>query len=55
LLLHKPASILNNDGKLVGILGNELDKGSTPAIVKIDADEAGFCFTIQNFGSISKP
>jgi len=51
-LLFKPTPILNHEGKLIGILGNLLDKASTPAIAKIDADEVGSCFTIQNFSDI---
>ena len=51
-LLFKPTPILNHKGKLIGILGNLLDEASTPAIAKIDADEVGSCFTIQNFSDI---
>ena len=51
-LLFKPTPILNHEGKLIGILGNLLDEASTPAIAKIDADEVGSCFTIQNFSDI---
>jgi hypothetical protein len=29
-----------------------LDKGSTPTIIKIEGNEAGSCFTIQNFQDI---
>ena len=50
--LFKPTPILNHERKLIGILGNLLDKASTPVITKIDADEVGFCFTIQNFNDI---
>jgi hypothetical protein len=31
-----------------------LDDGSTPVIIKIDGDEVGSCFTIQNFMDIPK-
>jgi hypothetical protein len=51
-LLFKPMPILNHEGKLIGILGNLLDKASTPVIAKIDADEVGSCFVIQNFNDI---
>jgi hypothetical protein len=51
--LFKPTPILNHKGtKLIGILGNLLDEASTPVIAKIDVDEVGSCFTIQNFSDI---
>ena len=50
--LFKPTPILNHEGKLIGILGNLLDEASTPVIAKIDADEVGSCFTIENFNDI---
>ena len=51
-ILFKPTPILNHEGKLLGILGNLLNKASTPVITKIDANEVGSCFTIQNFNDI---
>jgi hypothetical protein len=45
-LLFKPTPILNNEGKLLGILGNLLDEGSVPIVTKIDVNEVGSCFTI---------
>jgi hypothetical protein len=47
-LLFKPTPILNNEGKLLGILGNLLDEGSMPVIAKIDIAEVNSCFTTQN-------
>ena len=44
--------ILNQEGKLPGILGNLLDEASTPVIAKIDVNKVGSCFTIQNFNNI---
>ena len=52
--LFKPTPILNHEGKLIGILGNLLDKASTPVITKIDTEEVGSCFTIQNFNNITE-
>jgi hypothetical protein len=52
--LYKPTLNFNHNGKLVGILGIMLNKRSTPAIVKNDAYEVGSCFTIQNFGNVTK-
>ncbi len=51
-LLFKPTPILNSKGNLLGILGNLLDKGSMPVVAKIDFNEVGSCFTIQNFNDI---
>ena len=51
-ILFKPTPILNHEAKLLGILGNLLNKASTPVITKIDANEVGSCFTIQNFNDI---
>ncbi len=45
---------LNNMGKLLGILGDLLNKGSTPIFAKIDANKVSSCFTIQNFNNIPK-
>jgi hypothetical protein len=51
-ILFKPTPILNHEGKFLGILGNLLYEASTPVITKIDANEVGSCFTIQNFNDI---
>ena len=51
-ILFKPTPILNHEGKFLGILGNLLVEASTPVITKIDANEVGSCFTIQNFNDI---
>ncbi len=46
-VLYKPTPVLDADkNKLLGIIGNMLEKGSTPAIIKIEGGEIGSCFTI---------
>jgi hypothetical protein len=45
--LYKPTPI-KVDGIFLGIMGNLFDKGSTPAIVVVEADEVGSCFAVQN-------
>jgi hypothetical protein len=59
--LYKPTPVLDADRKkLLGIIGNMLEegstptKGSTPTIIKIDGGEIGSCFTIQVFDDIPK-
>ncbi len=44
--------IKDNKGKLIGIIGNMFDKGSTPAFTKIDGNNIGSCFTIQSFNAV---
>jgi hypothetical protein len=52
-VLYKPTLILDADkNKLLGINGNVLEEGSTPAIIKIEGGEIGSCFTIQVFEDI---
>ncbi len=48
--------VKNAEGKLLGIIGNLYDKGSTPAIIviKIHGDEVGSCFAIQKLDDIAK-
>jgi hypothetical protein len=47
-ILYKPTPVLDADKeKLLGIIGNMLEEGSTPAIIKIDGGEIGLCFMIQ--------
>jgi hypothetical protein len=54
-ILYKPTPVLDADReKLLGIIGNMLEEGSTPAIIKIDGGEIGSCFTIQVFDNIPK-
>jgi hypothetical protein len=54
-VLYKPTPILDADkNKLLGIIGNMLEEGSTPAIIKIEGGEIGSCFTIQVFEDIPK-
>jgi hypothetical protein len=48
----KPMPIKDNKGKLIGIIGNMFDKGSTPAFTRIDGKEIGSCFAIQSFDVI---
>jgi hypothetical protein len=50
-LLYKPTPI-NIEGKFAGLTGNLFDKGSTPAIITIDADEVGSYFAVQYFNGI---
>ncbi len=51
-IVYKPTPVVDDAGKMQAILGNMLDNGSTPAIIKINGDEVGSCFTIQNFMDI---
>ena len=52
-VLYKPTPVLDADkNKLLGIIGNMLEEGSTPAIIKIDGGEIGSCFMIQIFEDI---
>jgi hypothetical protein len=45
-VLYKPTPVLDKDkNKLLGIIGNMLEEGSTP--IKIEGGEIGSCFTIQ--------
>jgi hypothetical protein len=54
-ILYKPTPILDADKKkLLGIIGNMLAEGSTPAIIKNDGGEIGLCFTIQVFKDVPK-
>jgi hypothetical protein len=54
-VLYKPTPVLDADkNKLLSIIGNMLEEGSTPAIIKIDGGEIGSCFTIQIFDDIPK-
>jgi hypothetical protein len=54
-VLYKLTPILDADkNKLLGIIGNMLEEGSTPAIIKIEGGEIGLCFTIQVFKDIPK-
>ncbi len=46
--------IKDNKGKLIGIIGNMFDKGSTPAFTKIEGNNIGSCFTIQSFNIVPK-
>jgi hypothetical protein len=41
-------------GFFVGIMGNLFDEGSTPAIIVIEADEVGSCFTVQKLDGLPK-
>ena len=46
-IIHKPTPIKNAEGKLLGIIGNLYNEGSTPTIVKIDSNEVGSCYAIR--------
>ncbi len=46
-IIYKPTPVVDDAGNLQAILGNMLDNRSNPAIIKIDGDEVGSCFTIQ--------
>ncbi len=48
-VIYKLKPIKDNKGKLIGIIGNMVDKGSTPAFTKIDSNKIGSCFAIQSF------
>ncbi len=47
-IIYRPTPVFSTDGKLLGIIGNMLEEGSTPAIINVDGKEVGSCFTIQN-------
>jgi hypothetical protein len=51
-IIYKPTPVVDDKGKLLAILGNMLDNGSTPAIIKVNGDKVNSCFTIQNFRDI---
>jgi hypothetical protein len=48
-IIYKPIPVVDDAGNLQAILGNMLDDGITPAIIKIDGDKVRSCFTIQIF------
>ncbi len=45
-IIYRPTPIVSTDGKPLGIIGNMLEEGSTPAIIKIDGEEVSLRFTI---------
>ena len=47
-IIYRPTPVVSMDGKLLGIIGNMLEEGSTPTIINVDGKEVGSCFTIQN-------
>jgi hypothetical protein len=52
-IIYKPTPVLDAEKKkLLGIIGNMLEEGSTPAIIKIDGGKIGLCFTIQVFEDV---
>jgi hypothetical protein len=52
-IIYKPTPVLDAEKKkLLRIIGNMLEEGSTPAIIKIDGGEIESCFTIQVFEDI---
>jgi len=53
-ILFKPTPVIDHEEKLEGIIGNMLNEGSTPAIIKIDGDDIGSCTTIQIFADAPK-
>jgi hypothetical protein len=53
-IIYKPTPVVVDTGNLQAILGNMLDNESTPAIIKINGDKVGSCFTIQNVLDIPK-
>ncbi len=52
--MYKPTPIKNGEGKLLCIIGNMFNEGSSPAIVKINSNEVGSCFAIWNFENVLK-
>jgi hypothetical protein len=48
-IIYRPTPVKDNEGKLIGIIGNMFDKGSTFAFTNIDSDKIGSYFTIQSF------
>ncbi len=51
-IIFRPTPVVSMDGKLLGIIDNMLEEGSSPAIIKIYAMGVGSCFTIQNYKEI---
>jgi hypothetical protein len=51
-IIYRPTPVAITDGKQLGIIGNMLEEGSTPTIIKINGKEVGLCFTIQNYEDI---
>jgi hypothetical protein len=52
--VYKHTPVKNAEGKLLGIISNLYNEGSTPAIVKLHDNEVGSCFAIQKFDDIAK-
>jgi hypothetical protein len=51
-VIFKPTPLKDQDGKLEGIIGNIFNQKSAPAFTKIDGDEIGSCFAIQQHSKI---
>jgi hypothetical protein len=44
--------VIDDGGNHLGIIGNILNDGSIPTIIKVDGNDTGSCFMIQNFVDI---
>ncbi len=51
-MIFKPTPVKDWDSKLQGIIGNIFNKISAPALMKINGDEIGSCFAIQQHSKI---
>jgi hypothetical protein len=48
-LIYRPTPVIDDGDNLLGIIGNMLDDGSIPDIVKVDGEDIKSCSAIQNF------
>jgi hypothetical protein len=51
-IVYRPTPVIDDGGNFLGIIRNMLNDGSIPAIIKVDGNNIGSCFTIQNFTDI---
>jgi hypothetical protein len=53
-VIYKPTPILDDDGIIIGIIGNAYNEGSSPAIIKIHFDKIGYYGAIRSAGTINE-
>ncbi len=51
-LIFKPTPVKMDDGTLIGLIGDMFDEKSTPAFIKNEGDEIGFCYITQESAKV---